>query len=306
MQAVRIHRFGPPDVVVIDDIPVPAPSLGEVLVRVQSAGVAPWDALIREGKSAVSPRPPLTLGSDLSGSVDAVGPDITQFHVGQEIYGVTNPQFCGAQAEFAIASAKMIAPKPPQLTHDEAASAPVIAVTASQMLFEYGRVRSGETALILGAAGNVGAYLLQFAAGIGVHAIAVARSSEAERVLALDAQSFVDSSSPGAERSIPPVDIILDTIGGPTLERFFPALRTGGRLVSVVSTALPQRADVTGVFFYAEVTTSRLQEVASAFATGRISPRVGAVLPLPDARTAHYMLAGAPHPGGKIVLRVPA
>src|SRR5215469_3022992 len=111
MKAARIHRFGSPDVIVVEDIPRPTPAAGEVLVRVVAAGVGPWDALIREGKSKVSPSPPLTLGSDLSGVVEAVGPGVSQFKNGDEVYGVTNPQFVGANAEFAVVSVNMVAPK---------------------------------------------------------------------------------------------------------------------------------------------------------------------------------------------------
>src|SRR5216110_1579710 len=116
MKAARIHNFGGPEVIVFEDVPRPMPAPGEVLVRVAAAGVAPWDALIREGKSKVSPPPPLTLGSDLSGVVEAVGTGVSQFKKGDEIYGVTNPQFVGANAEFAVASASMVASKPPRLT----------------------------------------------------------------------------------------------------------------------------------------------------------------------------------------------
>src|SRR3954453_5666641 len=113
MKAARIHRFGPPDVIEVEDIPPPIPAPGELLVRVAAAGVAPWDALIREGKSKVSPPPPLTLGSDVPGVVEAVGADVSQFKKGDEIYGVTNAQFVGANAEYAVASARMVASKPP-------------------------------------------------------------------------------------------------------------------------------------------------------------------------------------------------
>ncbi len=136
-------RFGGPEVVVIEDVPVPTPGRQEVLVRVAAAGVAPWDALIREGLSKVSPQPPLTIGSDLSGVVEgflAIG--VSSFGcgvLGDEIYGVTNPQFCGAQAEYAVADAGMIILKPQVLDFVEAASAPVIAVAAWQMLFEHAR-----------------------------------------------------------------------------------------------------------------------------------------------------------------------
>src|SRR5215471_17575341 len=170
MKAARIHHFGPPDVVVIDDVSRPNPDKGELLVRVGAAGVGPWDALIREGKSNVSPPPPLTLGSDLSGTIETIGPGVTDFRVGEEVYGVTNAQFCGAQAEFAVASAGMVAKKPQRLSHVEAASVPVVAVTAWQMLFEYAQIAVGQSVLVLGAGGNVGAYAVQMAASTGLDA----------------------------------------------------------------------------------------------------------------------------------------
>src|SRR6516165_7997381 len=98
------ESFGPPDVVVVEEVPRPVPASGKLLVRVAATGVGPWDALIREGKSEVSPPQPLTLGSDLSGVVEKVGPGVGEFKEGDEIYGVTNPQFCGANAEYALAS----------------------------------------------------------------------------------------------------------------------------------------------------------------------------------------------------------
>ena len=168
MKAARTHSFGPPDVVVVKDVPMPSPGSGEVLVRVMAAGVAAWDAIIREGKSKVSPQPPLTLGSDLSGVVEQVGPCVTDFAPADEVYGVTNPQFCSAQAEFAVAMAGMIARKPQSLNYVEAASASVIAVTAWQMLLQYGQATRGQTVMVVGAAGNVGAYAVQMAVDAGI------------------------------------------------------------------------------------------------------------------------------------------
>src|SRR5437667_9440620 len=107
MKAARIHSFGGPDVIVVEDVPRPVPAPGELLVRVVAAGVGPWDALIREGKSKVSPPPPLTLGSDLSGVVEQVGPNVTRLQKSDERYGLTNPQSCSANAEYALASANM-------------------------------------------------------------------------------------------------------------------------------------------------------------------------------------------------------
>lgn len=285
MKAARIHRFGPPDVIVIDEIPRPSPGPGEVLVRVAAAGVGPWDALIRKGQSKVSPQPPLTLGSDLSGVVEEVGTGVTEFRKGDEVYGVTNPQFCGAQAEYALALAGLIAPKPQSLTHIEAASAPVVAVTAWQMLFEYAKTEAGRKVMILGAAGNVGRYAVQLAVRQGLDVVSVG-SSDADQIEANG-----------------PVDVVIDTVGGETRDRSLRQIVPGGILVSVVSgDAVPERSGVRSVFFYADVTTERLNALSKLFDRGELSAHVGDVLPLSEVRTAHEMLAGRAHKTGKIVL----
>lgn len=175
MKAARINRFGGPDVVEVQDIPVPEPGAGEVLVRVAAAGVAPWDAIIRTGMSKVSPPPPLTLGSDLAGTIQRVGVGVTELRTGDVVYGVTNPQFVGAHAEYAVCNAGMIAPTPRGLSALEAASAPVIAVTAYQMLFEHANAKNGDRVLITGAAGDVGAYAVQMSRSAGINVVAVAR-----------------------------------------------------------------------------------------------------------------------------------
>lgn len=227
MKAARIHNFGGPEVIVVEDLPVPVAGPGEVLVRVAGSGVGPWDALIREGQSKVSPPPPLTLGSDLSGVIEAVGPGVTEFKNGDKIYGVTNPQFCGANAEYALAFANMIAFKPPGLTDIEAASVPVVAVTAWQMLFDYGHAQRGQTVMILGAAGNVGAYAVQLAARAELHVIAVAKEKENDYVRSLGAEIFVNSQIEVFEDAVPSVDLLIDTVGGETRERSLRGLKPG-------------------------------------------------------------------------------
>jgi NADPH:quinone reductase-like Zn-dependent oxidoreductase len=305
MKAARIHRFGPPDVIEVEDISCPNPAPGEVLVRVAAAGVAPWDALIREGKSKVSPKPPLTLGSDLCGVVEAVGTGFSQFKKGDEVYGVTNAQFVGANAEFAIASASMIGPKPRRLSRLEAASIPVVAVTAWQMLFEHARPEAGQRVMILGAAGNVGGYAVQFAANAGFDVIAVVGSQDVEFVRSLGATDVIDYRVADFANDAGPVDVVIDTVGGDSRDRAFDVLKPGGILVTVVSTEfVPGRSDVRSAFFYAEVTTARLSAISRLLDSGKVTPNVGSVVPLEQVRTAHEMLAGAPHRHGKIMLDV--
>jgi NADPH:quinone reductase-like Zn-dependent oxidoreductase len=305
MRAVRIDRFGGPEVVQVQHVPVPEPGAGEVLVRVAAAGVAPWDAIIREGKSKVSPPPPLTLGSDLAGTAERMGAGVAGFRTGDAVYGVTNPQFVGAHAEYAVCKAGMIALKPSGLAALDAASAPVIAVTAYQMLFEHANAKKGDKVLITGAAGNVGAYAVQMSVSAGIDVIAVARAKDRPMLRDLGVDAVVDSSRPDFERGLSQVDAILDLVGGETLERCMGAIKTGGKLVTVVTQyPAPKRAGVETVFFYAEVTTARLRVLTEMFERRKITARVGSVLPLEQARRAHEMLAGAPHDPGKIMLEI--
>jgi len=305
MKAARIHSFGAPDVIVVEDVPRPVAAAGELLVRVVAAGVGPWDALIRQGKSKVSPPPPLTLGSDLSGVVEQVGLNVTGFQKGDEVYGVTNPQFCGANAEYALASANMTALKPSRLSHIEGASVPVVSITAWQMLFDYGKAEPGQTVLILGAAGNVGAYAVQFAADADLRVISVVGSKDIEYARTLGSRTILAYETGVFEHAVHSVDLVIDTVGGDMRERSSNVLKEGGVLVSAVSAdPLPYRSDVRSVFFYVEVTTERLNAISQLLDSGRLIPQVGTILPLNDVRTAHEMLAGAPHKRGKIVVQV--
>jgi NADPH:quinone reductase-like Zn-dependent oxidoreductase len=193
-------------------------------MRVAAAGVGPWDALIREKKSIVNVPLPIILGSDLAGIVESIGPGVQQFKPGDEVYGVTNEDFCGAYCEYAVAQAHMIAPKPKSLSHIEAASVPVVAVTAWQMLFDYAEVKAGQSVLIHGAAGNVGAYAVQLAKQAGVQTFATAGSADLDYVRGLGADTVIDYKTNKFEDLVRPVDAVLDTVGGDTQRRSFHAI----------------------------------------------------------------------------------
>jgi NADPH:quinone reductase-like Zn-dependent oxidoreductase len=309
MKAARVLRFGPPNVITIDDLPRPDPGAGELLVRVRAAGVGPWDALVREGKSLLHQRLPLILGSELSGIVEAIGAEVSGFKSGEEVYGATNEQFTGAYSEVVLASAAKMAKKPRTLNFIEAASVPIVSVTAWQMLFDYARVTAGQTVLIHGAAGNVGAYAVQMATQAGLHVIATAASADLEYVRRLGAEKVVDYKKERFEESVTGVDVVLDTVGGDTQQRSLQVLKPGGILVSVVS-PVPETAQkrygIRAAYFYVDVTTARLNKIAELFDSGKLVTDVGTVLPLEKARMAHQMLEGAPHKRGKIVLSIAA
>ena len=310
MMAWCVHEFGPPDVMKFEQVRRPTPSDGEVLVKVEAAGVGPWDAWIRAGKSALPQPLPLTPGSDLSGEVVAVGPGVPDLRVGDQIYGVTNSRFVGAYAEYAVASAAMVSKKPTSLTYIEAASVPVVAVTAWQALFDHAHIKEGQTLLIHGAAGNVGAYAVQLARRARVRTIATAATNDIPFVRDLGAERAIDYRSQRFEEEVRDADAVIDLVGGETQERSFQVLRRGGRLVSAVSRPdqhLAQSHGVEAAFFLVNVTSQYLAEIAGLVDAGTLRTRVGAVLSLADAREAHFMLDHLrPQPKGKIVLTLEA
>ena len=306
MMAWRVYEFGPPDVLKFEPVPRPQPAEGEILVKVAAAGVGPWDAWIRAGKSALPQPLPLTPGADLSGHVVAIGPGESRLAIGDEVYGVTNPRFIGAYAEYAVATAQMISKKPSSLTFVEAASVPVVAVTAWQALFDQAKLSNGQTVLIHGAAGNVGAYAVQLARHAGLQIIATAAADDARFVHDLGADVVIDFRAEPFEHAVSNVDAVIDLVGGDTQTRSFDVLRRGGRLISAVSPPDPQLAHGRGVeakFFLVNVTTRSLAQIAALLDEGSLRTRVGTVLPLVEAHTAHLMLEGArAREKGKIVL----
>ena len=308
MKACRVHHFGPPEAISFEDVPRPIPGEGEVLVRVKAAGVGPWDAWIRAGKSVLPQPLPLTLGSDLSGIVEAVGPGVTALKPGIEVFGVTNRQFTGAYAQYAVASVGMIAARPASLSDVEAASIPVVAVTAQEALFEQASLVSGQTVLVHGAAGNVGAYAVRMARQAGLRVIATTDARDIETVRGLGAREVIDYRSARFEDVVSGIDAVIDLVGGEVQARSFAVLRPGGILVSAVSKPDQEAATRHGVralFFLVNVTTAHLAQIATMIDAGDLTVNVGAVLPLADARVAHEMLEGSrSRPRGKIVLNV--
>jgi len=307
MKAVRVHSFGPPEVISIEDVPEPEPGDGEVVVQVKAAGVGPWDAWIRSGKSVLPQPLPLTLGSDLSGVIHSIGVGVEGLQTGDEVFGVTNERFTGAYAEYAVAKAAMIAPKPKSLNHAHAASVPVVAVTAWQMVLELAQLAPGQSVLVHGGAGNVGAYAVQLAKRAGAMVITTASAKDATYARSLGADGVIDYRARRFEEQVKDMDALLDTVGGETLDRSYGLLKRGGILVSAATRPSNEKAEQHGVralFFLVAVTTERLRKIAELIDAGKLKTEVGEVLWLNEARQAHEMLEGAPHRRGKIVIKV--
>jgi NADPH:quinone reductase-like Zn-dependent oxidoreductase len=204
----------------------------------------------------------------------------------------------------------MVSNKPTSLTHVEAASVPVISVTAWQALFEHAQLKAGQTVVIHGAAGNVGSYAVQLAHRAGAQTIATVATDDVSFVRNLGANAVIDYRTQRFEEEVRDADAVIDLVGGETQNRSFQVLRRGGKLISAVSRPDPHLAERHGVeaaFFLVNVTSQYLAEIARLLDGGKLRPRVGAVLPLADAREAHFMLERVrPQPKGKIVLAVGA
>jgi len=305
MKAVRVHAFGGVDAMVYEELPSPAPGPGQVLIRVAAAGVGPWDAWIRQGKSVLPQPLPLTLGADLSGAIEQVGPGAAGFRPGEQVFGVTNARFTGAYAQYALAEAGMIAVKPARLTDIEAASVPVVGCTAQQMLFDHAGVREGQTVVVLGGAGNVGGYAVQLAQRAGARVVANAPPRGIDLLRSWGVDTIVAAGEPAPSHLAGQADVVIDTVGGAALAEAFTWLRRGGALVSAVAEPDQDAARLHGVraqFMLVAVNTAALSRLAGLVDAGKLRARVGETLSLAEARLAHRMLEGGKGRPGKIVL----
>src|ERR1700685_3197644 len=265
MTAARINQLGPPQIIALERVDVPEPQELQVLVRVCAAGVGPWDALVRTGRSGLPLTPPLTLGSEISGIVEKVGSNTTGFAPGDEVFGATNPLFVMGYAEYAVVSARMIAKKAGALSHIEAAAMPVVGVMAWQMLFDHAALREGQTVVIHGGAGNVGAYAVQLARAKKLHVIATVRNGDADYVRGLGAADALNTETDTMANFARRADAVIDTVGGPAQDQLFGFVKPGGIIVSSVSrpnVQLAQTPRVRADHFIVDVNTAQLARLA--------------------------------------------
>lgn len=305
MKAVQIHSFGGPEVLQFEDAPRPEPGAHQVLVRVHAAGVNPVDWKIREGKLGQIPLPSI-MGSDFSGEIEALGPRVEEFRVGEPVFGSVADE-SGSYAQYCLAPVSHIVEKPKQIDHVTAAAIPVPAMTAWQALFDEAKLGPGQRVLIHAASGGVGNFAVQFAKWKGAHVIGTASGPNEQLVRDLGADEFIDYRKTRFEEAVRDVDVVFDTVGGDTQERSWKVLKKGGVLVSIVQPPSEQSAkahNVRGIFMREDATrTSELTQISKLIANGQIKVNVETILPLRDARKAQE-LSQTGHARGKIVLKV--
>jgi NADPH:quinone reductase-like Zn-dependent oxidoreductase len=310
MKAVRVHNYGGPEVLRFEDAPRPTPGSGEVLMKAYAASVNPIDWKVRAGHAKdFIPLPlPFIPGWDVSGVVEAVGPGVSKFKQGDEVYARPNIMHdgYGGYAEYVVAKETETALKPKSIDHVHAATIPVAAVTASRALFDTAGLEKGQKVLIHGAAGGVGSFAVQLAKWKGAHVIGTASAKNQAFLRELGVDEPLDYARTRFEDVAHDVDVVLDTIGGETQQRSWKVLQKGGILVSIVappSTDEATRHGVRSALISAQVDTSVLNEIAKLIDSGKLKPRVETVLPLAEARKAHE-LGESGHARGKIVLKV--
>ncbi|MFJ3699283.1 NADP-dependent oxidoreductase [Streptomyces sp. NPDC090052] len=330
MRAIRLHEHGGPEVLRYDEVPIPEPGPGEVLVRVHAVGVNPPDWYLRDGLTNLPPetRPkfdlPVIPGTDLSGVVEAVGADADGLSVGDEVFGLLRfPSFDGhTYAEYVTAPASDLARKPAGIDHVHAAGVPMAGLTAWQFLIELGHdhpspfqaaqhrpmaLDAGTTALINGAAGGVGHFAVQLAKWKGAHVIAVASGAHESFLRELGADRFIDYTKRRPEELVHGVDLVLDTVGGRESSRFLRTLRRGGALYPVFfgeyDDGETAKLGVTVSGTQVRSNGAQLADLGRLLDAGTVRVAIDSTFALADARAAHERAARG-HIQGKIVLTV--
>jgi len=310
MKAIRIHSYGGPEQMQLEDAPVPTCGTGDLLVRVVAAGVNPIDWKIRSGSMAAQlPKPfPITLGSDAAGIVTALGGSVRGFELGDEVFFYAEFARGGTYAEYVAVEASQVAKKPRTAPFSTAAALPTPGQAAWTALIETAKVEHGQRVLIHGGAGALGTIAVQLAKEHGAYVIATASGDGVALVRSLGADEVIDYRTQRFEQVARDIDIVLDTLGGATQEASWITMRKGGILVATAMPPSPERAAAAGVraaFVFTPPRGGVLAQLAQRVDDGRIRVVVGQELALADAAQAHR-LGESGKARGKMILHVAA
>lgn len=333
MKAFLVERYGDVDAVRAHDVPDPQPGAHDILVRINAASVNPVDLKIRDGdlKAILPLRPPFVLGSDLAGTVVSVGALATRFAVGDEVYARPNPNRMGTFADLIAVHQDDVATKPTTLTMAEAASIPLVGLTAWQALAERAHLRPGQKVLIHAGAGGVGTIAIQLAKHLGASVATTVSAAKTDLVMSLGADVVIDYGKQAFETILHDYDVVLDTVGGETLDKSLRVLKPGGIVVSVagppdpalakeiganpvirlaiagLSYRIRQRArrhQVTYSYLWMKASGDQLRQLTALIDAGIIRPVVDSVFDFAQTREALAHLEQGRTKAGKVVIRM--
>ncbi|ALG10568.1 NADP-dependent oxidoreductase [Kibdelosporangium phytohabitans] len=307
MRVITQQELGGPEVLTVVDAPVPRPLPTEVLVRVKAIGLNPLEARLRAGEFPLIGKPPFVLGWDISGVVEK-SPQTWRLRPGDEVFGMPLfPRPANAYAEIVSAPALHLARKPASLSHVEASALPVVGLTAWQGLVDLGGVTAGDRVLVHGGGGGVGHVAIQIAKALGAHVITTASGRKREFAESFGADEVIDYTTVDFAEAVRGIDLVLDTIGGDTVERSLGVLRPGGHLVTAVAeedTELAAKFEVAGMRFTGiavDPDPVALRGLVDLVEQGKLRVHVQETFPFERVADAHRLLDSG-HLQGKLVL----
>jgi NADPH:quinone reductase-like Zn-dependent oxidoreductase len=308
MKAIVAHEYGGPEVLKLEDVPVPTPKEDEMLIKVFAAGVNSFDGTLRSGKYAKpsGTQLPWHPGYDIAGVVEKVGGKVTKFKVGDPIYAMINILKGGGYAEYAVAKETDAALKPATLNFVEAAGAPSVALTAWQAMVDKANVQSGQTVLIHGGSGGVGMFAIPIAKIRGAKVFATASTANQDFLKQLGADVAIDYKTQKFEDIAKDVDVVIDGVGGETLARSYPIVKKGGIIVPLsdrVDQAQLDKYGIRGASLFVQNNGAELAQIGKLIDEKKIKVIVSETFPLADASKAEAK-ADMGHARGKIVLKI--
>lgn len=310
MEAIVLNEAGGIDKLTYQVIEKPAVKGGEVLIKVKAIGVNPMDVGIRSDEqlltSFLGSKRPAILGWDVAGEVADLGQEVTGFEVGEPVFALSNGK---GYAEYVAVSADVTARKPENISYEGAAALPVAAITAWQALVKAGKVKRGDQVLIHAGSGGVGHFAIQIAKYMGAIVTATSSASNRDFILSLGADQHIDYQSEKFDEVLNDMDVVLDTIGGETLERSINVVKTGGTVVTVIPPipeSIVEKAKQIGVnlsLLIAQSDGKDFQSLAALLSAGVLKPHVSAVYPFYQMAEAHTAIESK-RTVGKIVVQI--
>ena len=301
MRAVRFHEYGDSSMLLVEEVARPSPKAGQLLVKVRYAGVNPIDWKLRAGlyRDFMPVRFPSTPGREFSGVVENVGSDVRGFSKGQRVYGTAN----GTYAEYVVVKASNAALIPENISDEEAASIPLGALTAWSVV-EDAELKPGQHVLVIGAAGGVGLFLVQFSRLKGATVTGVASTGNLAFIESLGAEAADYTAGP-LDAKIEKADAVLDTVGGAALEDAYALVKRGGLLLSIAGMPSEEKAEELGISARSSGnrTSEPLGKITELLAAGKLVTAVEAVFPFSEAAAAQDK-SRTRHGRGRILLRI--
>ncbi len=310
MKAAQINEYGDASSVTINQVATPTAGDGQVLVEVHASSLNPFDTAVRAGymKEMIPLQLPVTLGGDIAGVVTEVGSGVTQFVVGDKVYGQANVVAgnSGAFAEFATTAAGQVAKLPSNLDFKDAGSLPLVGVSALQALKKHINLQSGQKILIQGGSGGIGSVAVQIAKHLGAYVATTVPTEAVEVAKELGADEVIDYKTQNFEEIIHDYDAVFDTVGGEVFEKSLKVLKQGGIAVSMIAQvdeAAAKEHGVTAISQQTQVTTTTLNELTELVEDGVVTPHVAKVYPLNQIKEAFETREGQ-SVIGKVVLEI--